>query len=75
MAAWVWWGGEPAASLRSWRLQERAVDTVRRSGRRTCPKVFTGGWNRSNHWRGVFPSAKITPLGPQVGGLQSREAG
>lgn len=27
MAAWVWWRGELAASLRSWRLRERAVDS------------------------------------------------
>lgn len=32
----------------------REQRTVRRSGRRTCPKVFTGGWNRSNHWKGGF---------------------
>lgn len=36
------------------RACKREQRTVRRSGRRTCPKVFTGGWNRSNHWKGGF---------------------
>lgn len=35
-----------------------------------------GGWGGPEATTGVevFPSAKITPSGPQVGGLQSREA-
>lgn len=76
MAAWVWWRGEPAASLRSGGCK-RAVDKVKRSGRRTCPKVFMGGWNRSNHWRGGFSllprSHPLAPSGrsPELGGLVS----
>lgn len=55
---------------------ERAADRVRRPGRTTCPKVSTGGWNRSNHWRGfcLLPrSHPRAPSGrsPERGGLVS----
>lgn len=66
MASWVWWGGEPAAFLRSWRLQERAVDGVRRSGREDVPKGLHG-WveQKPPQERRFFSSAKITRSGPK----------
>lgn len=40
------------------------------------PKGLQGGGRGTEATTGeeIFPSAKITPSGPQVGGLQSREA-
>jgi hypothetical protein len=57
----VWWGREPAASLRSWRLQKKAVDSKK--------DVAKGlhGWVEQKQplGRRFVSSARITPSSPK----------
>lgn len=65
MDAWVWWGGVPAASLRSWRLRESSGQS-QEVWQDDVPKGLHGWVEQKQPLeRRFLSSAKITPSGPK----------
>lgn len=65
MATWVWWGEEPAASLRSRSLRERAEDS-QEVWQEDMPEGLHGWVEQKQPLeRRFFSSAKITAAGPK----------